>query len=60
MAAVEVLGNGQTSIKQLASQLGFSSVEALGHTFRQIMGMTPSGMMQGSDKEILGPLKTSN
>jgi AraC-like DNA-binding protein len=60
MAAVEVLGNGQTSIKQLAAQLGFSSVAAFGHAFRQIMGMTPSEMMQRSDKEMLGLLKTSN
>lgn len=49
MAAVEVLGSGKTSIKQLAAQLGFSSVAAFGHAFRQIMGMTPSEMMRRSD-----------
>lgn len=51
MAAVEALGNGQTSIKQLALQLGFSSVAAFGHAFRQIMGMTPSEMMRRSGPE---------
>jgi AraC-like DNA-binding protein len=48
MAAVQALGNGNTSIKQLALQLGFSSVAAFGHAFRQIMGMTPSEMMRRS------------
>lgn len=48
MAAVEALGSGKTSIKQLAAQLGFSSVAAFGHAFRQIMGMTPSEMMRRS------------
>ncbi|MNR83790.1 HTH-type transcriptional repressor of iron proteins A [compost metagenome] len=49
MAAVEALSNGPTSIKQLSLQLGFSSVAAFGHAFRQIMGMTPSEMMRGSN-----------
>ena len=48
MAAVQALGNGNTSIKQLALQLGFSSVAAFGHAFRQIMGMTPTEMMRRS------------
>ena len=49
MAAVEALGGGQVSIKQLALQLGFSSVAAFSHAFRQIMGMTPSEMMRRSE-----------
>lgn len=48
MAAVEALGSGQSSIKQLALKLGFSSVAAFGHAFRQIMGMTPSEMTRRS------------
>ncbi|MNJ99169.1 HTH-type transcriptional repressor of iron proteins A [compost metagenome] len=52
MAAVEALGNGQASIKQLALQLGFSSVAAFGHAFRQIMGMTPSELMRRSGSEL--------
>lgn len=50
MAAVEALGSGKTSIKQLAAQLGFSSVAAFGHAFRQIMGMTPSEMIRRSSR----------
>lgn len=49
MAAVEALGSGRTSIKQLSMQLGFSSVAAFGHAFRQVMGMTPGEMMRRSD-----------
>ena len=48
MAAVEALGSGPVSIKQISAQLGFSSVAAFGHAFRQIMGMTPSEMVRRS------------
>ncbi|MFJ7567523.1 AraC family transcriptional regulator [Herminiimonas sp. NPDC097707] len=48
MAAVEALGSEPTSIKQIAAQLGFSSVAAFGHAFRQIMGMTPGEMVRRS------------
>ena len=51
MAAVEALGSGRTSIKQLAMQLGFSSVAAFGHAFRQVMGMTPGEMMRKSETQ---------
>ena len=46
MAAVEALGRGGMPIKQISAQLGFSSVAAFGHAFRQIMGMTPSEMVR--------------
>ncbi|HWV62215.1 MAG TPA: helix-turn-helix transcriptional regulator [Oxalicibacterium sp.] len=49
MSAVETLGSGHTSIKRLASQLGFSSVAAFSHAFRQVMGMTPGEMMRKTD-----------
>lgn len=51
MAAVEALGSGRVSIKQLSMQLGFSSVAAFGHAFRQVMGMTPGEMMRKSGGE---------
>jgi AraC-like DNA-binding protein len=46
MAAVEMLGTGHPSIKQVASHLGFSSTAAFGHAFRQIMGVPPSRMLR--------------
>jgi AraC-like DNA-binding protein len=52
MAAVEALGSGRMSIKQLSVQLGFSSVAAFGHAFRQVMGMTPGEMMRRSEGKI--------
>lgn len=49
MAAVEELGSGQSSIKRLAAQLGFSSVAAFSYAFRQVMGMTPGEMVRKAD-----------
>ncbi|HEY6774652.1 MAG TPA: AraC family transcriptional regulator [Oxalicibacterium sp.] len=33
----------------MAAQLGFSSVAAFSHAFRQVMGMTPGEMMRKTD-----------
>jgi AraC-like DNA-binding protein len=41
MAAVEALGGGGVTIKQIAARTGFASPAAFGHAFRQVMGMTP-------------------
>jgi transcriptional regulator GlxA family with amidase domain len=46
MAAVEMLGTGHRSVKQVASRLGFSSTAAFGHAFRQIMGVPPGRMLR--------------
>lgn len=40
MAAVEALGGGGVTIKQIAARTGFASPAAFGHAFRQVMGMT--------------------
>lgn len=42
MAAVEALGRGDRSIKDVALGLGFSSTAAFGYAFRQVMDLTPS------------------
>jgi AraC-like DNA-binding protein len=41
MAAVEALGGGGATIKQVAARTGFASPAAFGHAFRHVMGMTP-------------------
>jgi AraC-like DNA-binding protein len=46
MIALRVLGEGHTSIKQVASKLGFSSVAAFSYAFRQVMSMKPSEMVR--------------
>ncbi|GAB2597976.1 helix-turn-helix transcriptional regulator [Ramlibacter solisilvae] len=46
MAAVEALGTGRLSVKQVAAQLGFSSSAAFAHAFRQVMGTTPGAMLR--------------
>ncbi len=48
LSAVETLGGGGGSIKQLSARLGFSSVAAFSHAFRQVMGMTPSEFLDRS------------
>ncbi|MFB0493724.1 AraC-like DNA-binding protein/quercetin dioxygenase-like cupin family protein [Methylobacterium sp. OAE515] len=48
LAGVEALGGGRLTVKQVAVQLGFSSVAAFGHAFRQVMGITPSALVKGS------------
>ncbi len=40
--AAELLGRQQVSVKQVAAQLGFSSVAAFSHSFRQVTAMRPS------------------
>lgn len=56
LAAVELLGSGEPSIKAVARRLGFSSVAAFSHAFRQVIGQTPtlfiaqmSGARRGDD-----------
>jgi AraC-like DNA-binding protein len=48
MAAVEALGGGQASIKQLSGRLGFSSIAAFGHAFRQVIGTTPGEFLRSA------------
>lgn len=48
MAAVATLADGRASIKQVSARLGFASVAAFGHAFRQIMGTTPSEFIRRS------------
>lgn len=48
MAAIEMLGSGKHTIKQLAAKLGFSSVAAFSHAFGQIVGMTPTAFRKHS------------
>ena len=48
MAAVEALGSGQSSLKQVAARLGFSSAAAFGYAFRQVMGTTPRRLLRRS------------
>ena len=45
LAAMEALGSGRTTVKQTAARFGFSSVAAFSHAFRQVMGTTPSEML---------------
>jgi AraC-like DNA-binding protein len=42
LAAVELLGAGERSIKKVAHRQGFSSVAAFSHAFRQVLGQTPT------------------
>ncbi|MGQ9365367.1 helix-turn-helix domain-containing protein [Azospirillum sp. ST 5-10] len=48
LSAVETLGSRRVPIKQLAVRLGFSSVAAFGHAFRQVMGTTPRAFLERS------------
>jgi AraC-like DNA-binding protein len=45
LAAVELLGGGEPSIKAVAHRLGFSSVAAFSHAFRQVIGQTPTDFL---------------
>jgi transcriptional regulator GlxA family with amidase domain len=42
LAAIETLGEGAMSIKQIAAKLGFSSAAAFSHAFRQVIGVAPT------------------
>jgi AraC-like DNA-binding protein len=42
LASVEMLDGGNVSVSRVASRLGFSSVAAFGHAFRQVLGFAPS------------------
>ena len=50
MAAVEALGGGNVSIKQIAARTGFASAAAFGHAFRQVMGVTPGEFLGRATK----------
>ena len=41
-AAIERLSTANVSVKQLASDLGYASVPAFSHAFRQVTGKTPT------------------
>jgi len=42
MAAIELLGTGEQSVKSVAARLGFASPAAFTHAFRSVIGTTPS------------------
>lgn len=47
-AAIERLSvNADLSIKQLAAELGYASIPAFSHAFRQVTGRTPTEFVQG-------------
>jgi AraC-like DNA-binding protein len=45
LAGLQALSDGRTTVKQAAARLGFSSVAAFGHAFRQVLGVTPHAVM---------------
>jgi len=45
LASVEMLDSGHTRISEVAARLGFSSVAAFGHAFRQVLGIAPGEFM---------------
>jgi transcriptional regulator GlxA family with amidase domain len=45
MSGVELLSDGVT-IKQVAGRLGFSSVAAFSHAFRQVLGIQPKALLR--------------
>ena len=52
-AAIERLSTDSTvSIKQLASELGYASMPAFSHAFRQVTGKTPSEFVQQEGRSI--------
>jgi AraC-like DNA-binding protein len=42
MNALELLEDGSRSIKQISLRLGFSSTASFAHSFREVMGVTPT------------------
>jgi AraC-like DNA-binding protein len=57
LAGVEALTSGRTTIKQVAAQLGFSSVAAFAHAFRQVMGIAPSTLRAAEGNERFGDMR---
>jgi AraC-like DNA-binding protein/quercetin dioxygenase-like cupin family protein len=55
LAAVEALGAGRMSVKQMAARLGFSSSAAFAHAFRQVMGTTPGALLRTADRGAPSP-----
>ena len=54
-AAIERLSmEANISIKQLASELGYASVPAFSHAFRQVTGKTPTEFAEGNEADF-GP-----
>lgn len=45
LAAVELLGGGEASIKTVSRRLGFSSAAAFSHAFGQVIGQTPTAFI---------------
>jgi AraC-like DNA-binding protein len=46
LASVELLDGGRASIGAVSARLGFSSVAAFGHAFRQVFGIAPGAFAQ--------------
>lgn len=46
VAALQMLEGGSGAIKRVALRLGYSSVAAFSHAFREVMGTTPTEMAQ--------------
>jgi AraC-like DNA-binding protein len=44
LAGVQALSGDRATVKQVAARLGYSSVAAFGHAFRQVMGTAPSAV----------------
>jgi AraC-like DNA-binding protein len=51
MTALEMISNGNAPIKQVASRLGFSSVSAFSHAFRQVTGSRPGELSTAARRE---------
>lgn len=51
LAGVQALSGGRTTVKHVAARLGFSSVAAFGHAFRQVMGVTPSALLPAEARD---------
>lgn len=51
MLALEMLGREGAAVKAVAGRLGFSSVAAFSHAFRQVTGMRPSDVSASADPD---------
>ncbi|MCJ2074021.1 helix-turn-helix transcriptional regulator [Methylobacterium sp. J-030] len=57
LAGLQALSGGRTTVKQVTALLGYSSVAAFGHAFRQIMGTAPSSVIPRSGSAPTGHQK---
>jgi len=56
MAAMEAFGGGERLVKRVSVRLGFSSLAAFGHAFRQVTGMTPSAFLARCSQPMGGAM----